>query len=645
MITLERLPENPIVMPNKENIWERNGAFNGCVNSQNGVLHLVYRALSAPQIYHTISLNLSSIGYAKSSDGIHFQDHTQLIKPEEDWELFGCEDPRITYMDGTYFIFYTALSTYPFIPEGIKIGVAKTADFKTLEKHLVTSFNSKAMALFPERIEGKLAALLTVHTDIPPAKIALATFDKTDDIWSKEYWDAWYARLSSHVVPLLRGLSDQLELGAPPLKTEYGWLLIYSYIMNYFKPTRTFGIEAVLLDFKDPQKVIGRTKEYLMTPETDYEQYGNVPNIVFPSGAVIRDGKLLVYYGAADTSTCIATCDINALLKEIQPARSPNTILVSQKDAKLKRFEENPIISPIPEIPWESRATFNPAALYADGKIHLLYRAMSQDNTSVLGYAQTSDGVNIDERLPYPIYTPRADFEKKTVPMGNSGCEDSRLTQIGDSLYMCYTAFDGTNPPRVALTSLHIDDFLGKLWRWATPKLISPPGVDDKDACILPKKIDGKYIIFHRIGFSIWIDACDDLEFQGGKWIGGEILANPRIDKWDNVKIGISTPPLETEKGWFLLYHGVSGPGKKYKVGAMLLDLHDPRRVLGRTNEPLLEPEMPYELTGEVPNVVFPCGAVVIGDILYVYYGAADKVVGVAGIPFNRILSILTTTQ
>lgn len=316
MLQLERFSENPILLPNKENAWEAEAAFNGCAIKVGNDFHLVYRAMSAPQSHRGFNMQISSIGCAESKDGIHFKNRRQLIKPEYDWEIFGCEDPRVTKLDGKYYIFYTALSAYPFSPEGIKIGLAITRDFKTIEeKYPVTPFNSKAMAFFPERINGKIAGILTANTDIPPAKIAIALFDEESQIWSRDYWGDWYSSLDAHLVPLQRSPSDHIEVGAPPIKTKHGWLLIYSYIKNYLSSPRSFGIEAVLLDLENPNKVISRTKEPLLVPEEDYELYGNVPNIVFPSGAIINNKKLLIYYGAADTTCCLATVELKALLK------------------------------------------------------------------------------------------------------------------------------------------------------------------------------------------------------------------------------------------------------------------------------------------------------------------------------------------
>jgi len=636
---IKRNPTNPILIPQKERVWEAFAAFNPSVVRKKDTIHLVYRAMSKSQSHHGVTLPLSTIGYAKSSDGIYFSNRCQLIKPEFDWEAFGCEDPRVTEFEGRYFIFYTALSSYPFSKEGIKIGVAITSDFETIqEKHPVTSFNSKAMALFPKRLNGKIAALLTVHTDMPPAKIALALFEHESEIWSKDYWQEWYASLDDHVIPLMRDHKDQVEVGAVPIKTKDGWLLVYCYIRNYLSVwAKTFGVEAVLLDPQDPKKIIGQTKEPLLTPEEDYERIGNVPNIVFPSGALVFGKKLFIYYGAADTTSALACVDLEGVLQELLPKKLVFTTKSTSSADRLTRFEGNPIITPIPEFDWEAKATFNPAAINIDGKIHIIYRAMSSDNTSVLGFATTLDGFHIEERLTKPIYGPTEDFEEKKRAHANSGCEDPRITRIGDRLYMCYTAFDGVNPPGVALTSIKVQDFLNRAWNWEKPKLISPPNVDDKDACILPKKINGGYMIFHRIERGIYVDFVSNLNFNNGRFLRGDILFRPRKDKWDSRKIGICFAPLETEKGWLLFYHGISNDFY-YRVGLALLDLNNPLRVIARSSYSVLEPEEDYEKEGHVANVVFPCGAVVVQDTLFVYYGGADKVVGVATANINDLV-------
>ncbi len=629
MAGAKRSSENPILIPDASLAWEAEAAFNpSVVGGRDGKVHMLFRAAGIKQNIAGAEVEVSTIGHAIGKNAIDFgSEREQLVVPVESWERYGCEDPRVTEFEGRYYIFYTAVSD--FSADGIKVAVAITKDLKTIdERHLVTPFNAKAMALFPERIGGKIAALVTVNTDRPPAKIAVAFFDRVEDIWSKEYWDVWYKDFEHHVIDIEQNEKDQIEVGSAPLKTKDGWLIFYSYIYNYFAPPPIFGIQAALLDLNDPQKIVGEVKRPFIVPQEEYEFYGRVPHVVFPSGALIRAADVYLYYGATDTTSCVATFKKKELLEQ----------LVFTAKRQLRRFEKNPIITPMPEHAWESKATFNPAAIYEGGIVHILYRAMSEDNTSVIGYASSPDGVDITERLPDPIYTPRADFEQKKNPGGNSGCEDPRITKIGERIYMCYTAYDGVDAPRVAFTSIDANDFVAHQWKWTPPLLISPPGMDDKDAAVFPKKIGGKYIFLHRLGSEIWIDRVDDLEFNNGKFLGGEVLMHPRDTAWDSKRIGISAPPIETKYGWLLLYHGISKRSGYYTVRAALLDLKDPSKILYRTHDPLLEPTLTYERQGIVSNVVFPCGAVVLRHQLYIYYGGADKVVGVASIDIDFLI-------
>ena len=140
MYKLQRIANNPFLLPNKDHAWEAVAAFNPCLAQDGGTYHLLYRAQSFPQSQYGNVMSMSSIGYATSTDGVHFEDRRQLIKPDHRWEQFGCEDPRITKLGDKYYIFYTALSTYPFGANGIRVGLAMTRDFKEIEKHAVTPF-------------------------------------------------------------------------------------------------------------------------------------------------------------------------------------------------------------------------------------------------------------------------------------------------------------------------------------------------------------------------------------------------------------------------------------------------------------------------------------------------------------------------
>lgn len=632
---IERSEKNPILKPNKDQSWEAEAVFNGCPVEKGNRIFLLYRALSLPH-YHTTAktkLMISDIGIAESKEGLKFYNRKRFIIPEYEWEKFGCEDPRVTKLSNKYYIFYTALSAWPPRAENIKVGVAISKDLEKIEeKHLVTPFNAKAMTLFPEKIGGKIWAVLTVNTDRPPAKICLASFDKEEELWSEKYWQKWYGNFEKYSLPIQRRPQDHIEVGAPPLETRQGWLLFYSYIRNYFSGQRLFSVESVLLDLNDPSKVVARTEYPIFTPEEYYERIGFVPNVVFPSGAVIKNGWVHLYYGAADTTCCLARIELYSLLGEM--------LEKEQRTIKLVRAKENPIIIPDKTHTWEAKATFNPAAIYLEGKVRILYRAMSEDNTSVLGYAESRDGTAIDYHALEPAYVPRKVFEQKLQPNGNSGCEDPRLTKIGGKIYMLYTAFDGRNPPRVAFTWIRVENFLKQKWDWSKPITLSPHDFDDKDAVLFPEKFSGNYITIHRIGDDIDLAFVPDLDFKSAKELEEYRWITPRHGWWDSKKVGAAAPPIKTKEGWVLLYHGVSDEGI-YRVGAALLDLKNPTKIIGRTDYPIFEPETDYEKKGEVSNVVFPCGAVVIGKTLFVYYGGADRVVGVATAELEKLLEVL----
>lgn len=630
---MERASENPILIPNKQNDWESMAAFNPSVVKVQEDFHMVYRAMSHPVLRQGVSLPLSSIAYAKSSDGVHFDNRKLLITPDAPWECFGCEDPRITFLGGKYYIFYTALSLYPFSAEGIRVAVAISRDLKTIDaKYEVTPFNAKAMALFPEKVNGKWLGILTVHTDAPPAKIALAYFDAESDIWSPKYWHNWYASLDAHIIPLLRHENDHIECGPVPIKTQQGWLLIYAYIQNYCQGDKKFQIEAVLLDLENPAHVLTRQPAVLLSSSCPYELAGNVPNIVFPSGGVVSDDVLRVYYGAADTTCALAKIRASSLVDSLISPVSSSFFKVRDEDCKgFVRFIHNPIIAPRPELTWESQATFNPAVVYEDGLFHIVYRALSRDHTSVFGYATSKDGLHIEDRPVQPIYVPRIPAEHKLRP-GNSGCEDPRITKLGDRFYMFYTAYNGYMP-RVAYTSIAVSDFLKRQWCWEYPKVITPPDVDDKDACIFPRKIGGQYVLIHRVDCAICVNKADDLNFSESHWLEREsVISIPQTHEGENSKFGLASPPIETDYGWILLYHRVQSADNMYKVGACLLDIDEPTRVLANADT-LMEPLMDYEKVGVIPNVVFPCGAVVHNQNLMIYYGGADRVIGVARMP------------
>jgi predicted GH43/DUF377 family glycosyl hydrolase len=635
MYVIRRSTHNPFISPIIDKSWEARGTFNPSPVKKGTITHVLYRALGRPDALMTPA-GISTIGKALSLDGKHFQNRRQFIIPETEWEKYGCEDPRVTYFEGKYYIFYTALGGMPFGPGNIKVACAISKDLETVdERHLITPFNAKAMTLFPERVNGKVTAILTAHTDEPPAKIAVVQCDEVSDLWDIGFWNKWHSELNLHTINPLRFDTDHVEVGSQPIKTKEGWLLFYSYIQHYFGGgERVFGIEAMLLDLEDPRTIVGKTKGPIMVPEEIYEKYGIVPNIVFPSGALLHpDNRVDIYYGAADTVCARASLNLPDLLAAMLPERR---IELAQ------RAKENPILRPNPKNAWEKNAVFNAAAIDIDDTVRILYRAMGDDNTSVLGLATSKNAVKINDRLNAPVYVPREDFEMKHgSPTGNSGCEDPRITRIGNTLYMTYTAYDGKNPTRVALTSISIKDFLAERWdKWSKPVLTTPEHVNDKDMCLMPEKIGGQYMIMHRIDPMICADFLDDLEFTKNKLTRCIEIMGPRPGMWDSKKIGIAGPPIKTKKGWLLIYHGVSKTST-YRLGAVLLDLKNPSIIISRSVDTILEPLEGYEREGIVRNAVFSCGQVLRGDNLYIYYGGADTVLGVAKVSLQKLLDIL----
>lgn len=322
---------------------------------------------------------------------------------------------------------------------------------------------------------------------------------------------------------------------------------------------------------------------------------------------------------------------------------------------QLARHESNPILEPREGQFWEMKATFNPGAIYADHRVHLLYRAIGGDDVSVLGYAASDDGMRITERLDYPVFAPPV--RKKPVagtPVAlpnycsgggwNGGCEDPRLTLIDNTVYLMYTAFDGWGSIRIALASIGLADFLQKKWQWQKPTLISPPNEIHKNWVLFPEKINGKFAILHSISPNILIDYFDTLEElePDSMVIRSHYDRVSQTGAWDNWIRGAGPPPIRTRLGWLLFYHAMDmRDPNRYKVGAMVLDANDPTKVLYRSRVPVLEPDAYYENNGFKAGVVYSCGAVVKDGELYVYYGGADSVACVAIANLNTFLEEL----
>jgi predicted GH43/DUF377 family glycosyl hydrolase len=620
MLSVFRSPHNPFLSPTRARAFETLGAFNPSVVRHDDATHLFYRAMGEPDPLRTPGRGFSTIGYALSHQDSMFGNRQQIIAPNEAWEAYGCEDPRATFFEGKWYVFYTALGGYPFGPDNIRAAVAIGDTPETLsERHLVTPFNAKAATLFPERVGGDAVLLVTAHTDFtedhPRPTIGIARSKNIEDFWDPEFWLNWHEHLSDHALPdVRRADSEHMEVAATPVLTDQGWLLVYSHIQNYYdEHNRIFGVEAILLDREDPQHIIGKTMSPFLVPEESYERYGLVSNIVFPTGVIIEGDILRLYYGAADTVCAEATLSLHDLLSTMQDE--------TRASFMTRANGTTPLFSAITEHPWESLGVSNAAAIDLDGSVHLLYRATASNNHSTLGYARLADGLHIDERLSEPVYGPREEFEKH-------GTEDPRLSRIGDNLYLTYTAFDGIHA-RGTLATISVEDFLAhRFEKWSTPQLLTPEGTDDKDVCLVPEMIDGKAMIFHRIDPIICADVFDTLPPTRIIDRCIEIMA-PRPGMWDAQKVGAAGPPIRVEEGWLFIYHAV-GNDHMYRLGAALLDGATATTVISRTDAPIFEPVLLWEKSGLVNNVVFSCGIILRDDTLFVYYGGADTAMGVA---------------
>jgi beta-1,2-mannobiose phosphorylase / 1,2-beta-oligomannan phosphorylase len=320
-VTLDGYDKNPILLRERTNTWEAGSVLNPSVIYDEGVYRMVYRATNDTEI-DVPGLYMSSIGYAESADGIHFtRSKRPLISPTEEYEKrLGCEDPRVTKLGDTYFLYYTAVGEDENGPLRAKarVALATSTDFRTWTKHGIVGprhTRSKAACLFPEKIQDEYVMLYTWMSDSPLSSIMEARFQKLQDVLnpSPSLMAENIAHYEENVVfqPPERVYRGP-EVGAVPIRTESGWLLIYCGANTASYPEWT--ISAALLDLEDPRRVLAKTKQPILKPETEKEVKGVVGNVTFPEGAVVVGEKLFVYYGSGDQGICLGTCKISDLM-------------------------------------------------------------------------------------------------------------------------------------------------------------------------------------------------------------------------------------------------------------------------------------------------------------------------------------------
>lgn len=321
------------------------------------------------------------------------------------------------------------------------------------------------------------------------------------------------------------------------------------------------------------------------------------------------------------------------------------------------------------DLGFENEGVLNPAVIKEGNKVHIFYRAVRIGNFSTIGHCELIGPLTVIDRKNTPILVPHYDYESQ-------GIEDPRIVKIDDLYYLTYTGYDGVNALGALATSkdlvhferaglvvpkIHFDrfKFLAECSGEVNHKYFRhvrhfKPEEDvflwDKNLMFFPRRINGRLYFLHRIRPGIQIVSVNDLsELTDIFWedyfldMHKYIVMDPIHESHEASYIGGGCPPIETEKGWLLIYHGVrdTTDGYVYSACAALLDLHDPQIEIARLPYALFEPEYDWEVHGVVDNVVFPTGTALFDDTLYIYYGAADKHIACASVSITELLNEL----
>lgn len=324
------------------------------------------------------------------------------------------------------------------------------------------------------------------------------------------------------------------------------------------------------------------------------------------------------------------------------------------------------------DLEFENEGVLNPAVIREGDSVHLFYRAVRQGNHSSIGYCRLDGPLTIAERWDKPIIIPEFEYE-------SHGVEDARIVKIDDLYYLTYTGYDGTNargalatskdlklftkqgiiiPPITYAQFVFLAESTGKVnenyyrnhkfyYQEADPE--KKMMLWDKNVIFFPRRINGKLVFLHRIRPGIQIASVNKIsDLTKEYWekyfenLHEHIVLDP-VYPHESSYIGSGCPPIETEHGWLLIYHGVheTDIGRVYSACAALLDLNDPSKELARLPYVLFSPEYEWELYGEVNNVVFPTGTALFGNTLFIYYGAADSYIGCASLSLSALLAEL----
>ncbi len=325
--------------------------------------------------------------------------------------------------------------------------------------------------------------------------------------------------------------------------------------------------------------------------------------------------------------------------------------------------EKHGIVLEKRDMDFEIEGVLNPAIIYENGVIHMLYRAVAKGNRSTIGYCTLSDPLTVDKRLDYPLVISEFDYE-------SHGVEDPRIVNIDGVYYLSYCAYDGINAFGAVAISTDLKNFHKqgivvprvegdqfREWLHCSDEInvkyfrlnMGNNLIWDKNVIFFPRRIDGKLFFLHRIKPGIQIASVEELkDLTEEYWqdyltnLEDHIVLDPHHPH-ELSYIGNGAPPIETKHGWLVIYHGVHDAinGYCYTACAALLDLKDPGKEISRLPYALFQPEKEWELKGYINNVCFPTGTVLIDDTLYIYYGAADERIACASVSLSQLLEEL----
>ena len=321
---------------------------------------------------------------------------------------------------------------------------------------------------------------------------------------------------------------------------------------------------------------------------------------------------------------------------------------------------------------FENHGVLNPAVILHVGLIHMFYRAVTAGNRSTIGYCNFKEPLVVNDRLDEPLLVPEFEYESQ-------GMEDPRIVKIDDVFYLSYCGYDGINAYGLVATSFDLktftrlgvmvpviqtarfDEFLEafplikkRYLPFHQPEQMNETPAHkifmwDKNVIFFPRRIDGNLVFLHRIKPDIQIVSVKNLaDINEQFWVDyftafdEKILLTPEYD-FAETYIGGGCPPIETQEGWLLIYHGVqtTNKGNIYSACAALLDIDNPQKIIAKLPYALFKPELEWELNGEVSNVCFPTGAIVLDDSIFIYYGGADEKIGCASVSLQALLTEL----